>query len=124
MRKLIVAEFITLDGVIQAPGGKDEDTDGGFAHGVTLHREVLNVPLYVKRPGTPDGRRGWADYFLTSGYAVYVVDQPGRGRSGFISKIYGEATNRSAEAIADRFTAPERVNLWPQARLQGLQLPR
>ena len=33
MRKLIVSEFITLDGVIQAPGGKDEDTDGGFAHG-------------------------------------------------------------------------------------------
>ena len=31
MRKLIVAEFISLDGVIQAPGGVDEDTDGGFA---------------------------------------------------------------------------------------------
>jgi dihydrofolate reductase len=33
MRKLIVSEFITLDGVIQAPGGKDEDRDGGFEHG-------------------------------------------------------------------------------------------
>lgn len=33
MRKLIVSEFISLDGVIQAPGGVDEDTDGGFAHG-------------------------------------------------------------------------------------------
>ena len=33
MRKLIVSEFITLDGVIQAPGGQDEDRDGGFAHG-------------------------------------------------------------------------------------------
>lgn len=33
MRKLIVNEFVSLDGVMQAPGGKDEDRDGGFAHG-------------------------------------------------------------------------------------------
>jgi dihydrofolate reductase len=33
MRKIIVHEFITLDGVIQAPGNPTEDTDGGFAHG-------------------------------------------------------------------------------------------
>ena len=33
MRKLIVHEFVSLDGVIQAPGGKDEDRDGGFEHG-------------------------------------------------------------------------------------------
>ncbi|HEU0036191.1 MAG TPA: dihydrofolate reductase family protein [Kofleriaceae bacterium] len=33
MRKLLVHEFVTLDGVMQAPGGKDEDRDGGFTHG-------------------------------------------------------------------------------------------
>lgn len=33
MRKLIVSEFVSLDGVIQAPGGADEDTEGGFRHG-------------------------------------------------------------------------------------------
>jgi dihydrofolate reductase len=33
MRKLIVSEFISLDGVIQAPGGANEDTEGGFKHG-------------------------------------------------------------------------------------------
>jgi dihydrofolate reductase len=33
MRKVIVNEFLSLDGVAQAPGGADEDPSGGFAHG-------------------------------------------------------------------------------------------
>jgi len=33
MRELKIAEFISLDGVIQAPGGGQEDRDGGFTHG-------------------------------------------------------------------------------------------
>jgi hypothetical protein len=33
MRRLLVFEFVTLDGVMQAPGGKDEDRDEGFEHG-------------------------------------------------------------------------------------------
>src|SRR5215467_13709323 len=32
---------------------------------------------------TPDGREGWATYFLRKGFPVYVVDHSGRGRSGF-----------------------------------------
>lgn len=31
--RIVISEFISLDGVVQAPGGPAEDTDGGFAHG-------------------------------------------------------------------------------------------
>jgi pimeloyl-ACP methyl ester carboxylesterase len=69
--------------------------------------------------GTPDGREGWADYFTRRGYAVYVVDQPGRGRSGHRSEIYGP-TSASANLLATlerRFTATGKTAAWPQARL-------
>ncbi len=56
MRKVIVLEHISLDGVIQAPGGPDEDTSGGFAYGGwiapysddvlgTLLRRQINMPF-------------------------------------------------------------------------------
>ena len=31
--RIVISDFISLDGVVQAPGGSDEDTDGGFQHG-------------------------------------------------------------------------------------------
>src|SRR5437899_4817310 len=39
--------------------------------------------------GTPDGREGWAQYFLRRGYAVYIADQPGRSRSGYQAEVDG-----------------------------------
>ncbi len=66
--------------------------------------------------GTPDGRRGWADYFVANGFAVYIVDQPARGRSGYF-KGYGKAASRNTDSVAGRFSAPERINKWPQAAL-------
>jgi pimeloyl-ACP methyl ester carboxylesterase len=67
--------------------------------------------------GTPDGREGWAQYFLRQGYAVYVIDQPGRGRSAYQTEIYGPPAQPDLENVQRRFVAPARYNLWPQARL-------
>ena len=35
--RIVITEFISLDGVVQAPGGPEEDTEGGFAHGGWSH---------------------------------------------------------------------------------------
>lgn len=40
---------------------------------------------------TPDGREGWLTYFVRHGVPSYVVDQPGRGRSGFDPSVFHEA---------------------------------
>ncbi len=36
--QIILSDFVSLDGVVQAPGGPEEDTDGGFAHGGWSHK--------------------------------------------------------------------------------------
>ena len=45
--------------------------------------------------GTPDGREGWAQYFVRRGYAVYVVDQVARGRSAHWSQMHGPVQPRA-----------------------------
>ena len=74
--------------------------------------------------GTPDGREGWAQFFLRDGYAVYVVDQPGRGRAAYQASLYGPATEVNLANVQRRFVAPERYNLWPQAHLHTQWLGR
>jgi pimeloyl-ACP methyl ester carboxylesterase len=67
--------------------------------------------------GTPDGREGWAQYFLRHGYAVYVVDQVARGRAAHWSQVHGPVTPPRLGFVEQRFVAPERAKLWPQAHL-------
>jgi pimeloyl-ACP methyl ester carboxylesterase len=67
--------------------------------------------------GTPDGREGWAEYFLRRGYAVYVVDQVARGRAAEWSRANGPVSASNLQRLEQRFVAPEKFNLWPQAHL-------
>ena len=68
--------------------------------------------------GTSDGRRGWVHDFLLAGFEVFVVDQPGRGRSGYSSRLYGDYIDRELD-IDDcerRFTSMKDLGNWPQAK--------
>ena len=67
---------------------------------------------------TPDGRPGWADYFVRRGYAVYVVDRAGHGRSPYHPDSLGPMTPLPTyEFIEGLFTAPEKAKAYPQAAL-------
>ena len=64
--RISVIEFISLDGVVQAPGGPDEDADGGFAHGGWSQRffdpEVVGAAFDETLAGAEGllfGRRTW-----------------------------------------------------------------
>ena len=79
--RIMVSEFISLDGVVQAPGGPDEDTDGGFQHGgwsmPLFDPEVMGASVgeVAERTGALlFGRRTWA---------VMAAAWPGRAGDPF-----------------------------------------
>ena len=69
MRKLVVGMFVTMDGVMQAPGGPDEDREGGFPHGGWL------VPYFDDQFAASMGGEVHVDE-APSGGARFVVSYP------------------------------------------------
>jgi len=112
-------------------GGKYVGEPGKEIMQGQIYVEVL-APKDVRRPyplvlihgaaqtatnwmGTPDGRKGWAEYFVEQGYIVYMIDQPMRGRSAWHP---GDGPTRmfTAEQEAFQFTANAVKGTWPQAK--------
>ena len=67
MRKIIVLEFITLDGVMQAPGGPEEDTSGGFKYG------GWTVPYFDEFSGKVMGEQMSKPFDLLLGRKTYDI---------------------------------------------------
>jgi pimeloyl-ACP methyl ester carboxylesterase len=61
--------------------------------------------------GTPDGREGWAEYFVGLGYVVYMIDQPMRGRSA-VHPADGATRMFTAQNEQFQFTAIESDGTW------------
>src|SRR5262245_53431773 len=64
--RIVISEFISLDGVVQAPGGAEEDTDGGFRHGgwsmPYFDPEVMGAAIgegFAQAEAILQGRRTW-----------------------------------------------------------------
>jgi hypothetical protein len=93
-------------------------------------KPMANSRFPRKNPAVPDryhSGRGADRYqlqrhtgrpgFLRRGYTVYIVEQPGRRRSGYQPESDGPHAYPNGKNLEDRFTAPERAMLWPQAKL-------
>jgi pimeloyl-ACP methyl ester carboxylesterase len=65
---------------------------------------------------TPDGRPGWAYFFVKQGYTVYMVDYPARGRSAYVPDVDGGLTIRTAPNLEQVFTDLAAQGNWPQAK--------
>ncbi|KAK8073644.1 hypothetical protein PG994_004543 [Apiospora phragmitis] len=64
----------------------------------------------------PDGNPGWSSFFLARGYEIYIVDVPFRGRIPW-HPGNGNMIVFGAEQAQKTFTASERYDIWPQAKL-------
>jgi dihydrofolate reductase len=80
MRTLMVTAFISLDGVVQAPGGPDEDRDGGFTHGgwaaPHIDDEVLGrmIGISARADALLLGRRTYEEFAAT--WPLAAADDP------------------------------------------------
>jgi dihydrofolate reductase len=95
MRKVIVNEFVSLDGIAQAPGADDEDPSGGFAHG-GWHMQYMEDELarrWVLRSiaeagGFLLGRRTYeifAAYWPNAPEEEQVIAEPLNGKPKFVA---------------------------------------
>ena len=80
MRKLIVTTFLTFDGVMQAPGGPEEDDSGGFAHGgwsVNYWDDMMGEAKTEEMSGPFDLLLGRRTYEIFSGYWPNAPEEAG-----------------------------------------------
>jgi dihydrofolate reductase len=96
MRKLVVGTFLTLDGVMQAPGGPDEDREDGFQHGGWL------VPYFEETIGaimTDWTTRAGAFLFGRKTYEIFAGSWP---KSTDPADKIAQALNTRPKFVASR----------------------
>jgi dihydrofolate reductase len=101
MRKVIAGTFVSLDGVMQAPGGPEEDPTGGFKYG------GWTAPYFDETVGQSMGEILSAPYDLLLGrktYEIFAAHWPYQENSedGDIAKVF----NRVTKYVATKSSAP------------------
>jgi dihydrofolate reductase len=99
MRKIIAITHVTLDGIMQAPGGPEEDPRGGFTHGGWAMRfddAAADEALGKIMSGEFDLLLGRRTYEIFAAYWPYAGDNP-------IAKAFNKATKHVVTHTLDRF---------------------
>lgn len=99
MRKIVVTAFVSLDGIIQAPGGPDEDTTGGFEYGgwtTSYGDEVLGAAINEGMSKPFDLLLGRNTYDIFAAHWPYIATDPSadkydEGDAG-IARLFNGAT--------------------------------
>jgi len=102
MPKIIVNAFLTLDGVMQAPGAPEEDPEGGFAHGGWQAPYVDEVMGRLVTKGFEDADGfllGRKTYDIFANYWPKVTD-PGNTIAGALNSLPKYVVSRSLERVA------------------------
>ena len=105
MRRIVVAAFISLDGVMQAPGGPDEDPTGGFVHGgwTAPYWDDVVGQATAERFGQPfDLLLGRKTYDIFAAHWPYVDVDPGSGTFAAAVAEIANAFNTATKYVASR----------------------
>ncbi len=100
MRKLVILEFMTLDGVIQAPGGPKEDTSGGFMYGGWSfgHGDDVVGEEMGKQMSEPfDLLLGRKTYEIFAAYWPHSKEEPIAGKFNKCTKYVASKTIKKAD---------------------------
>jgi dihydrofolate reductase len=95
MRKLIVNTFVTLDGVMQAPGGPEEDSDGGFTSGgwsVNYWDDMMSQIMGESMAKPFDLLLGRKTYEIFASYWPFAKDEPGADQLNNAKKYVASKT--------------------------------
>ena len=113
MRKITVAEFVSLDGVMQAPGGVEEDTDGGFVHGgwtMPYWHDDMGATLFEELNQADSlllGRKTWQTH--AGAFEAAPADDPFAGLLNSLKKYVVSTTLKSADAWRNSTIISENV---------------
>ena len=109
MMRIVLSDFMSLDGVVQSPGGEDEDTDGGFAQGgwsmQYFEPETMGPAVTETMDGTDAllfGRRTWQ---------TMAAAWPSRAGDPFADRM-----NEMPKYVASRTLSPDDLT-WPGSTL-------